>query len=85
VRGRRGVSRPRPDENRLKRKDRIVKKIDRTMADDLVEKAVIRFIATFQDFTDKDGFFNIKPDLTVDLYKIGYALLDQFGEIIEGE
>jgi hypothetical protein len=61
-----------------------VKKIDRTMADDLVEKAVIRFIATFQDFTDKDGFFNIKPDLTVDLYKIGYALLDQFGEIIEG-
>ena len=54
------------------------------MADDLVEKAVIRFIATFQDFTDKDGFFNIKPDLTVDLYKLGYALLDQFGEIIEG-
>jgi hypothetical protein len=61
-----------------------MKKIDRTMADDLVEKAVIRFIATFQDFTDKDGFFNIKPDLTVDLYKIGYDLLDQFGEIIEG-
>ena len=64
-----------------------MKKINRTIADYLVEKAVIRFIATFKDFADKDGFFlaPATPDLTVGLYKIGDALLEQFVEIIEEE
>lgn len=63
-----------------------MKKIDREMADDLVEKAVIRFMTTFQDFTMADGHFkDLPPSIFSDLYKIGYDLLDQFGEIVEGE